>query len=76
MISKAEGKSVLHSLYRLADYPVLAALSRDRSQATRLDGRACRYIYEAERQQIDWRSVSAHELDFVRSLGIVVQLED
>ena len=75
-IAKAEGESVLHSLYRLADYPVLAALSRDRSQATRLDGRACRYIYEAERQQIDWRAVSAHELDFVRSLGIVVQLED
>ena len=71
MISKAEGKSVLHSLYRLADYPLLAALSRDRSQAKRLDGRACRYIYEAAWQQIDWQALSANELEFMRSLGVI-----
>lgn len=68
--------TVFHALYRLADYPVLAALSSDRSQAMRLDGRACRHLYESERQQIDWRTVSAQELDFMRSLGIVVELDD
>ena len=73
MISKAEGKSVLHSLYRLADYPVLAALSRDRSQATRLDGRACRYIYEAALPRIDWQAMSASERAFMHSLGIEVK---
>ena len=68
--------ATMHTLYRLADYPVLASLAQGGTKASKLDGRACRYIYEAERQQIDWRAVSAHELDFVRSLGIVVQLED
>lgn len=31
--------------YLLADYPILAKLARDRTQAKRLDERACRYIY-------------------------------
>ena len=67
--------TVLHALYRLADYPVLAALSHDRSQARRLDGRACRYIYEAASPQIDWQAVSANELKFMRSLGIVIAMK-
>ena len=65
-----------HALHRLAEYPVLAALAREGTEATKLDGRACRHIYESERRQIVWRTVSARELDFMRSLGIVVELDD
>jgi hypothetical protein len=36
----------MHALYTLADYPVLAALAAKRTQASKLDGRACRAIYE------------------------------
>lgn len=62
--------AVLHTIYQLADYPVLAALARDRTTATRLDGRACQSIYEAVSTRIDWNAVSASELAFMRSLGI------
>ena len=61
---------VLHAIYRLADYPVLAALARNRTTATRLDGRACQSIYEAVSTRIDWNAVSASELAFMHSLGI------
>lgn len=64
--------AVMHALYRLADYPVLASLARERTEATKLDGRACRYIYEAALPRIDWRSVSESERAFMRSLGIAV----
>lgn len=62
--------AVMHALYLLADYPVLAALARDRTTATRLDGRACRLIYSEALPRIDWQAVSASELAFLRSLGI------
>lgn len=62
--------AVLHSLYRLADYPVLAALAQERTTATKLDGRACRLIYSEALHRIDWQVVSANELVFLRSLGI------
>ena len=61
---------VKHSLYRLADYPVLAALAQERTTATKLDGRACRLIYSEALPRIDWQAVSASELAFLRSLGI------
>jgi hypothetical protein len=63
----------MHALYRLADYPVLAALARERTKATKLDGRACRHLYEAALPRIDWSAVSASELAFMRSLGIEVK---
>ena len=62
----------MHALHRLADYPVLAALARDGTEATKLDGRACRYIYEAALPRIDWQAVSPSERAFMRSLGIEV----
>ncbi|MDD5470497.1 MAG: hypothetical protein PHP05_01095 [Sideroxydans sp.] len=62
--------AVLHALYRLADYPVLAALAQERTTATKLDGRACRLIYSEALPRIDWQAVSASELAFLRSLGI------
>ena len=65
--------STMHTLYRLADYPVLASLARDRTAATKLDGRACRYIYEAALPRIDWQAMSASERAFMHSLGIEVK---
>lgn len=65
--------AVMHALYRLADFPVLASLAQGRTEATKLDGRACRYIYESALARIDWQSVSASELALMRSLGIEVK---
>lgn len=65
--------AVWNTLHRLADYPVLAALAREGTEATKLDGRACRYIYEAALPRIDWQAVSASERAFMRSLGIEVK---
>ena len=62
--------AIMHALYRLADYQVLASLARERTTATKLDGRACRYIYESALARIDWQAVSASELALMRSLGI------
>ncbi len=65
--------AVMHALYPLADYPVLASLAQGRTKASKLDGRACRYIYEAALPRIDWQAVSASELAFMRALGIEVK---
>ena len=65
--------ATMHTLYRLADYPVLASLAQGGTKASKLDGRACRYIYEAALPRIDWQALSASELAFMRSLGIEVK---
>ena len=65
--------ATMHTLYRLADYPVLASLAQGGTKASKLDGRACRYIYEAALPRIDWQAVSASERAFMRSLGIEVK---
>lgn len=65
--------AVMHAVYRLADYPVLASLAQGRTKASKLDGRACRYVYEAALPRIDWHAVLASERAFIRSLGIEVQ---
>lgn len=62
--------ATMHALYTLADYPVLAALAAERTQATRLDGRACRAIYEDARQRIDWQAMPPHEREFAQRLGV------
>ena len=67
--------AVLHVLHRIADYPVLEALARGRTQANKLDGRACRYIYESALPHNDWRAVTAHEQDFMRALGIAISMK-
>lgn len=61
---------VFHALHLLNEYPVLATLAHGRTEATRLDGRACRYIYEIARHCIDWQVVSARELEFMERLGV------
>lgn len=72
MTSAANDPAVMHALYPLADYPVLASLAQGRTKASKLDGRACRYIYEAALPRIDWQAVSARERAFMRSLGIAL----
>ncbi len=59
----------MYALYTLADYPVLAELAAKRTQASRLDGRACRAIYDSALSGIDWQAVSEHEREFMRQLG-------
>lgn len=61
--------AMMQALYPLADYPVLAALAAERTQANRLDGRACRAIYDAALPGI-WQAVSDHEREFMRQLGV------
>lgn len=63
----------MHVLHRLSDYPVLATLARECTEAIKLDGRACRYVYEAALPRIDWKAVSANERAFMHLLGIKVQ---
>jgi len=62
--------ATLHAVYALADYPVLAALAAERTQATRLDGRACRAIYEDVRSRIDWQAMPPNEREFAQRLGV------
>ena len=64
---------VWHALHRLADYPVLDALAREGTKAIKLDGRACRYIYEAALPRIDWQAVLPSERVFMLLLGIEVR---
>lgn len=66
----SDDPAILHALYTLADYPVLAALAAERTEATRLDGRACRAIYEDARQRIDWQAMPPHEREFAQRLGV------
>jgi hypothetical protein len=62
----------LDDLHELSDYPVLAELARSRTNAHRLDGRACKHVYESDLPSIDWEAVSPKEKWFMRSLGIQV----
>ena len=61
MTAPATDPDVWHALHRLTDYPVLAGLAREGTAATKLDGRACRYIYESALPRIDWPAVSEGE---------------
>jgi len=62
--------AVMQALYRLADYPVLAALASTRTAATRLDGRACLHLYKEALGAIDWPTVSDAERNLMRRLGL------
>lgn len=63
--------AILHAVYTLAEYPVLAVLAGERTQAVRLDGRACRAVYEDARQRIDWQAMSCEEREFAKRLGVL-----
>lgn len=59
-----------HSLYQLADYPVLKKLARARTTASRLDGRACRFIYTEALHEIDITELSESERQLFDALGL------
>jgi len=61
---------IARALHTLADYAVLAAMASERTTATRLDGRACRWIYESVQPRISWQAMAESELDFLRALGV------
>ena len=64
--------AVMQTLHQLAEYPVLSVLAATRTQATKLDGRACRYLYEAAGSALVQYEVSEKERAFMQQLGVVV----
>ncbi len=58
-------------LYKLTDYPVLAALARKRTTATRLDGRTCRFLYTEALPEIDISKLSESEKKLFDALGVI-----
>ena len=63
--------AVLHAVYTLADYPLLASIAAKRTQARKLDGRACLHIYKSVLCDIDWLTVTPCEKEFMQRLGLV-----
>lgn len=61
-----------NSLHTLADYPVLATLAKGRTAATKLDGRACRFLYIEAISLIDEALLSDKEKALMQSLGVGV----
>lgn len=62
--------AVMHALYPLAEFPVLAALASPHTTATKLDGRACLHLYKSALGDIDWLTLSSSEREFMRLLGL------
>lgn len=65
--------NVDHKLYRLADFPVLAQLAKDKTTATQLDSRACRHIYESNLDKLNPAKFSEHEMALIRTLKVNLQ---
>ena len=70
--ARVSESAAMQALHRLADYPVLAALAASRTQATRLDGRACRHLYEAAGSALAQDEISESERAFMQQLGVLV----
>lgn len=62
---------VLRSMHALDDYPVLAAIACRVTNATKLDGRACRHLYLTSSSPIQSVDVSASEQKLMAALGVV-----
>lgn len=62
--------AVMHALYPLAEFPVLAALASGHTAATKLDGRACLHLYVSALGDIDWLALTSREREFMRMLGL------
>ena len=62
----------MSALDRLADFPVLASLARERTQASKLDGRACRHLYLQAATTLQALHIPAHELALMQALGVVL----
>jgi len=59
-----------NALHKLSVYPVLAVLAQKHTTASRLDGRACRFIYQNSMSTIDWTQVQEQERAFMHGLGV------
>lgn len=64
-----------HTMIRLADYPILEQLAKRHTAATRLDARACRYIYERGLPEIDVADIQPEERGLIESLGLAALLQ-
>ena len=60
----------MNALYTLADFPVLASLARERTQASKLDGRACRHLYLEAAAKLEQPHIPSRELALMRVLGV------
>lgn len=65
--------AVLHAVYTLSDYPVLARIAATRTQARKLDGRACLHLYKSALGDVDWTAVTPVEKEFIQRLGLSTQ---
>ena len=64
---------ILNSLHIVDDYPNLASVARQITNATRLDGRACRHIYMTALHTFNWNDVPPHEQELMAALGVVAK---
>jgi hypothetical protein len=64
---------ILNSLHIVDDYPHLASVARQITNATRLDGRACRHIYMTALHTVKWNDVSPPEQQFMAALGVLAK---
>lgn len=62
-------------MIRLSDYPILEQLAKRHTTATRLDDRACRYIYERGLPEIDVADIQPEEQELIESIGLAALLQ-
>lgn len=71
-------KNIHHStLFRLADYPILEQLAHrlTGTQATCLDARACKWIYEQGLSEINRADIQPEERELIKGLGLAAVVE-
>lgn len=68
------GSGRLQALYVLSEYPVLAALACQHTEASRLDGKTIASIYKTHLDRIDERSLVNHERRLMHELGVELEI--
>lgn len=65
------------TLIQLADYPILEQLAHrlTGTQATCLDARACKWIYEQGLSEIDLANIQQEERKLIEGLGLGAMVE-
>lgn len=66
----------LQALYVLSEYPVLAALACQHTEASRLDGKTIASIYITHLARIDERSLVNHERQLMHELGVEIEVRN
>lgn len=70
--------ATMATMIRLADYPLLAQMASHHTTATRLDARACRYVYERGLpvlQEADVANIQPAERALIESIGLAALLK-